>query len=399
VETGTSLVATSHHRLRIAQVAPLYEDVPPTGYGGTERVIAGLCDGLVADGHDVTLFATGGSRTSARLVPTIEVPLRKRMNAEEMADVAPHLHLRMLSEVYARAEEFDVIHAHTDVWTLPFTGSSNTPTVLTMHGRLDVAMAQRTLPLYPGAALVSISDHQRIALDGCPVDWLATIPNGLDLQAYHAAQRGGANYLAFVGRICPEKRPDIAVEVAARTGWPLRVAAKVDPTDRDYFEDQIAPLFEAHDVDFVGELCEADKPAFYAGAAATLFPSDWPEPFGLVMIESLAAGTPVIALRRGSVPEVLVDNVCGFICDDSDDMVCAVERLSELHSSACRRRAIDFGVDTMCQRYQRAYDTLLERAHTGVVTRSLTTGPRAAETRHRGVHRPSRDLVQTASRN
>ncbi len=208
---------------------------------------------------------------------------------------------------------------------------------------------------------MSISDHQRLALEGCPVDWLATIPNGLDLGAYQRQARGDGSYLCFVGRLCPEKRPDLAVEIAAKTGWPLRVAAKVDPSDEGYFEEQIAPLFEAHDVEFVGELGEDDKPAFYAGAAATLFPSDWPEPFGLVMIESLASGTPVIALRRGSVPEVLVDGKCGFICDDAEAMIAAVARLDEINSSSCRRRAADFGVDKMCDRYQQAYETLLDR--------------------------------------
>jgi glycosyltransferase involved in cell wall biosynthesis len=347
--------------MRIAQVAPLYENVPPTGYGGTERVIAGLCEGLVAVGHDVTLFATGRSRTSARLESFVEAPLRERMDAEELAVVGPHLHLRMLADVYGRSDEFDIIHAHTDVWTLPFAELADTPTVITMHGRLDVPLAQRSLSLYPGAALVSISEHQRLALAGYPVDWLATIPNGLDLGAYHRRARGQGSYLAFVGRLSPEKRPDIAVEIAARTGWPLRVAAKVDPVDRDYFEAQIAPLFDLHDVEFVGELGEDDKPAFYGDAAATLFPSDWPEPFGLVMIESLAAGTPVVALRRGSVPEVLVDGRCGFICDDTDAMIAAVARLDEIHSSVCRRRAADFSVDKMTARYQRAYELLLSR--------------------------------------
>jgi glycosyltransferase involved in cell wall biosynthesis len=283
------------------------------------------------------------------------------MDAAEMAEVSPHLHLRMLADIYRRSDEFDIIHAHTDVWTLPFAELSATPTVITMHGRLDVPIAQRPLSLYPGAALVSISDHQRLALEGCPVDWLATVPNGLDLAAYQRQEGGDRGYLAFVGRLCPEKRPDIAVEIAARTGWPLRIAAKVDPSDEQYFNEQIAPLFDAHDVDFVGELGEDDKPAFYAGAAATLFPSDWPEPFGLVMIESLAAGTPVIALRRGSVPEVLVDGMCGFICDDAEAMRAAVARLDELDRSSCRRRAADFGVESMCVRYQGAYETLLER--------------------------------------
>jgi glycosyltransferase involved in cell wall biosynthesis len=364
-------LTASQRRLRIAQVAPLYENVPPDGYGGTERVIAGLCDGLVAAGHDVTLFAAGGSQTSARLEPVVDAPLRQRMSAEEMAEVAPHLHLRMLSDIYARSDDFDIIHAHTDVWTLPFAEKSTTPTLITMHGRLDIPLAQQPLSLYPGAALVSISDDQRLALDGVDVGWLATIPNGLDLRAYQHQPRGRSDYLAFVGRLCPEKRPDIAVEIAAATGWPLRVAAKVDPCDQDYFDEQIAPLFEAHDVEFVGELGEDDKPAFYAGAVATLFPSDWPEPFGLVMIESLAAGTPVIALRRGSVPEVLVDGSCGYICDDTQGMIDAVARLDEIDPAMCRQRADDFNVDTMCTRYQRAYETLLRTRQATAPTLSL----------------------------
>src|SRR3954447_926271 len=258
--------------LRIAQVAPLYENVPPTGYGGTERVIAGLCDGLVAAGHEVTLFASGGSHTSARLEAVIDAPLRERMSAEEPAEVSPHMHLRMLSDIYARSDEFDIIHSHTDVWTLPFVEQSASPTVITMPGRLDIPLAQQPLSLYPGAALVSISDHQRLALEGFDVDWLATIPNGLDLHAYHDQPRGRGDYLAFVGRLSPEKRPDIAVEIAARTGWPLRVATKFAPCDKELLPEHIAPLLEANDVKLAGELVEDQKPAFYAGAEATLFP-------------------------------------------------------------------------------------------------------------------------------
>ncbi len=348
--------------MRIAQVAPLFESVPPTGYGGTERVIAGLCNGLVAAGHDVALFASGLSETSARLEAVVDAPLRERMSADELVAISPHLHLRLLSDVCLRAEEFDIIHFHTDVWTLPFAALMSTPSLVTLHGRLDIPQAQQTVPLYPRIPIVSISDHQRLALEGSPVNWLATVPNGLDLSAYHREARGRGDYLAFVGRLCPEKRPDLAIEVAARAGWPLRVAAKVDPTDLNYFQQHIAPLLDSHDVDFVGELGEAEKPAFYAGAAATLFPSDWPEPFGLVMIESLAAGTPVIALRRGAVPEILVDGRCGFICENADGMVDAVGRLDELDATNCRRRAADFRVEIMCNRYEHAYETLLERS-------------------------------------
>ncbi len=222
--------------MRIAQIAPLYEDVPPRTYGGTERVIAALCDGLVARGHDVTLFATGGSQTDARLESVISASLRVRMNPTEMADIGGHLHLRMLADVYGQASDFDVIHSHIDLTTLPFVESSVTPTVLTLHGRLDTPVVQRVLPMYPGVALVSISDHQRQAVDGLPVEWVATVPNGLDLGEYHRQRRGAGDYLAFVGRITEEKRPDLAVEVARRTGWPLRVAAKVDPVDVAYYQ-------------------------------------------------------------------------------------------------------------------------------------------------------------------
>jgi glycosyltransferase involved in cell wall biosynthesis len=346
--------------MRIAQIAPLFEDVPPPTYGGTERVIAGLCDALSAVGHDVTLFATASSQTSASLEPVVRAPLRLRMDADEMADIAPHLHLRMLADVAANADEFDIIHSHLDLLSLPFAGlGAGTPMVVTLHGRLDLSSVQRILPMYPEVAFVSISDSQRLPLDGEPIEWAATVPNGLDLGAYFAEPRGAGDYLAFVGRICPEKRPDLAIEIAVRSGWPLRIAAKVDPTDEDYFRDEIKPLLREQNVEYVGELCEADKPAFYAGAAATLFPSDWPEPFGLVLIESLAAGTPVVALRRGAVPEVIEHEVSGYVCDDVDDMADCLERAIMLDHEACRARAADFSVERMRERYERVYETVL----------------------------------------
>lgn len=354
--------------MRIAQVAPLYESVPPTGYGGTERVVAALCDGLVARGHEVTLFAAGGSTTGAELVACGTAPLRSRMSRAEMVDVAPHAHLRMLADVYAQQDRFDIIHSHVDIWTLPFAVGAPTPTVLTMHGRLDLDPVRRTLPLYPGAALVSISDHQRLAVADLALDWVATVPNGLDLSAYLTRRAEPGEHLAFVGRINPEKNPLAAVEVAARTGRALHVAAKIDPLDLDYYRDEVRPVFEAHDVRFVGEADEAAKPAFFGAAAATLFPSDWPEPFGLVMIESMAAGTPVVALRRGSVPEVIVDGVTGFVCDDVDEMVAAVGRIGEIDREACRRRARDFGVARMCAGYESVYDEVTRRRAGTVVT-------------------------------
>jgi glycosyltransferase involved in cell wall biosynthesis len=221
--------------VRVAQIAPLFEAVPPTAYGGTERVIAALCDGLVELGNDVTLFAADTSSTRAHLEAVVPTPLRVRMSRREMIDVAPHLHLRMLADVYARAEEFDVIHSHADVWTLPFAENVATPTVLTLHGRLDLEHVRQTVPLYPRAALVSVSDYQRRPLDGLDVNWVATVYNGLDLGCYRAAPRRQGDHLAFIGRISPEKGPALAVEIARRTSRRLHVAAKVDPLDVEYY--------------------------------------------------------------------------------------------------------------------------------------------------------------------
>jgi glycosyltransferase involved in cell wall biosynthesis len=345
--------------MRIAQIAPLYEAVPPTAYGGTERVIAALSNGLTALGHEVTLFAAGGSDTRAQLIEVVPAPLRVRMTREEMIDVAPHLHLRMLADVFERADEFDIIHSHTDIWTLPFARKVETPTVITMHGRLDLPHVRHTLPLYPDVPMISISDHQRRAVRDLPVNWAATVYNGLELSAYHAARTPRGRHLAFVGRINAEKGPALAVEVARRTHRSLHVAAKIDPLDLEYYRTEIEPMFRRHGVDFHGELEEPDKPDFYASAAATLFPSDWPEPFGLVMIESMAAGTPVIALRRGSVPEIIIDGVTGFICDTVDDMVNAVHRIDELDPDACRRRAASFDASRMCAEYEQAFNSVV----------------------------------------
>ena len=345
--------------MRIAQIAPLYETVPPSGYGGTERVVAALCDGLIDLGHDVTLFAAGPSSTRARCVEVVPSPLRHRMSRQEMIEVAPHIHLRMLADLYDQADEFDIIHSHVDIWTLPFAHCSMTPTVLTLHGRLDLEHVRRTLELYPFVPLVSISEHQRGALRDIPLNWIATVHNGLDLARYFAAPRHDEGHLSFIGRIHPEKGPAVAVEIARRSGRQLRVAAKIDPLDVDYFRDEIDPLFQAHDVEFVGELDEDCKPDFYASAACTLFPSDWPEPFGLVMIESMAAGTPVIALRRGSVPEIVIDGYTGFICDDLPQMIDAITRVDEIDPDCCRRHAATFSAAKMSIEYERVYEKVL----------------------------------------
>jgi glycosyltransferase involved in cell wall biosynthesis len=229
-----------------------------------------------------------------------------------------------------------------------------------MHGRHDDDAARGTLALHPDAPLVSISNHQRLAVADLPLRWMATCPNGLELSSYIAPPASpGGDYLAFVGRITPEKRPDLAVEVARRSGRPLRVAAKIDPMDVDYWENEIRPLFRSADVEFLGEIGEVDKPSFFGQAAATLFPIDWPEPFGLVMIESLASGTPVVAMRRGSVPEVLTDGKSGFVCDSVDEMVEALDHLDQLRPDACRREAERFSASAMTDGYLDVYARLV----------------------------------------
>jgi glycosyltransferase involved in cell wall biosynthesis len=342
--------------VRIAQVAPLYEAVPPATYGGTERVIAALCDGLTELGHDVTLFAASASSTRAHL-ERVSRPLRTKMSRDELIEVAPHLHLRMLADVADRCEEFDVVHSHVDLWSLPFVHRSATPWLLTLHGRLDVEPIHGVLPLYPEVALASISDHQRVPLRDREIRWAGTVYNGLDFGHYPTRDGRHDGHLAFVGRISPEKGPTLAIEVARRTGLPLRLAAKVDPMDEEYFDAEVQPLL-GEDAQLVGEIDEKHKPAFLSSAMATLFPSDWPEPFGLVMVESMAAGTPVIALRRGAVPEIVEDGVSGFICDDIDAMVAAVRRVSDIDPEECRRRAARFSADRMCAGYMDIYRSL-----------------------------------------
>ena len=345
--------------MKIALVSPLFETVPPALYGGTERVIATLADELVGKGHEVTLFASAGSKTKARLETMTAAPLRLTMNRAELEEIAPHLHLRMLSEVYGRAEDFDIVHAHTDLWTLPFLTNASVPTVLTLHGRLDLDVVQRIFPLYPDTPLISISDSQREALDHFPIRWVATCHNGLDLSAYLRTPKRNDGYLAFVGRVTPEKRPDWAVEVARLAGMPIKIAAKIDPVDVDYWHDEIEGLMAADHVEFIGEISEADKPKFFANAAATVFPIDWPEPFGLVMIESLAAGTPVIALRNGAVPEVIDEGTTGFICDSLQGMADATLDIDGISSEACRRAARRFDGAAMAARYVDAYQRVI----------------------------------------
>jgi glycosyltransferase involved in cell wall biosynthesis len=316
-------------RLRIAQVAPLFESVPPQAYGGTERVVSYLTEELVALGHQVTLFASGDSRTAARLI----APCARALRLADCVDAIPY-HLVMLEQVARRAQEFDVVHFHVDYLHYPATRRDHIAHVTTLHGRLDLPELVPLYREYQEMPVVSISNAQREPLPW--LSWQATIHHGLPVDLYRPGT-GAGGYLAFVGRISPEKRVDHAIEIARRAGIPLRIAAKIDRADHEYFTQQIAPLLLHPDIELVGEIGEADKQAFFGNALALVFPIDWPEPFGLVMIEALACGTPVIARRRGSVSEIIEDGVTGFVFTDLDGAVAAVERVPALSRTSCRR--------------------------------------------------------------
>jgi glycosyltransferase involved in cell wall biosynthesis len=318
--------------MRIAQIAPLAEAVPPERYGGTERIVSYLTEELVRQGHEVTLFATGDSRTSAKLVACCPKALRLDTSVR---DPIPHI-LLMLDEVRRRAHGFDLLHFHMDLLHFPIFRDIAARTVTTLHGRLDLRDLHPLYRKFPEFPLVSISKDQRRPMP--PVNWVETVHHGLPPELLRFTAAPSNDYLAFLGRISPEKRPDRAIEIARRAGLPIRIAAKVDNADRDYFERHIKPLLDDPLVDFIGEIGDAQKSDFLGNARALLFPIDWPEPFGLVMIEALACGTPVIAYPHGSVPEVIEPGVTGFIVASIDAAVQAVGRIQQLDRSAIRRR-------------------------------------------------------------
>ncbi len=340
--------------MKIAQIAPLYESCPPKLYGGTERIVSYLTEELVRQGHDVTLFASGDSVTAAKLMPFATQALRLD---PAVRDPLPH-HVMMLDEVCRQADSFDVLHFHTDLLHCPMIRDFADRTVTTLHGRLDLPDLRPFYRAFPDQPLVSISDAQRRPMP--PVNWVGTVHHGLprDLLPFTAHPAG--RYLAFLGRISPEKRPDRAIQIAARAGLPLKIAAKVDKADLAYWEDVIAPMVAAHpNVEFIGEINEHQKADFLGNASALLFPIDWPEPFGLVMIEAMACGTPVIAFRCGSVPEVIDDGISGFIVHDIDEAVAAVKRLSELDRALVRRTfERRFTVQRMAEDYLAIYHQL-----------------------------------------
>lgn len=339
--------------MRIAQIAPLAEAVPPKLYGGTERVVSWLTEELVRQGHQVTLFASGDSETSATLAPDIPRGLRLAGIRDHTASL-----LVMLNDVLQRADEFDIIHFHVDLLQFPLFQNLFHKCVTTLHGRLDLADFHPIYRAFPGMPLISISDSQRAPLPP-PVNWIATIDHGLPASLYPFNPRGG-DYLAFLGRIAPEKRPDRAIEIAKRAGIPLKIAAKVDPADQEYFEHVIEPLLDHPLVEFIGEIGDEEKSKFLGNALALLFPIDWPEPFGLVMIEAMSTGTPIVAWRTGSVTKIIDEGVTGFIVESIEDAVSAVEKVRSLNRRAVRQRfEARFTSSQMAQSYLAAYEQLL----------------------------------------
>jgi glycosyltransferase involved in cell wall biosynthesis len=337
--------------MRIAQVAPLYEAVPPRLYGGTERIVAYLTDTLVELGHEVTLFASAEAQTRANLVAGRDRAIRLDP-CELKSDLAAHL--CMLYELHGRAREFDIIHFHVDMLHFPIFSEHARHTVTTLHGRLDLKDLDGAYRCWPEFPLVSISDHQRHPLPDA--SWHATIQHGLPIDLYLPPSRPSRDYLAFLGRISPEKRPDRAIEIARRSGLPLKIAAKIDRVDRAYFHAEIEPLLADPLVEYVGEIGDVDKAGFLGNAKALLFPIDWPEPFGLVMIEAMASGTPVIAWRCGSVTEVIDQETTGFIAESIDEAVAAVHRIDHIDRRLVRSIFEQrFTTDVMARNYLQLY--------------------------------------------
>ena len=316
--------------MKIAQIPPLYESVPPKLYGGTERVVAHLCDALVELGHEVTLFAAADAHTKACLIAVRDQAMR--LDAATLtSDLAAHL--VMLHEVKRRAAHFDILHFHVDMMHFPMFETYAQKCITTLHGRLDIKDLPMAYERWPGFGLVSISNAQRRPL--ADASWLATVAHGVPATQYRLQESEGS-YLAFLGRLSPEKCPDVAIRLAVRAGIPLKIAAKVDAVDRAYFEAQVRPLLDHPLVEFIGEIADERKADFLGKARALLFPIAWPEPFGLVMIEAMACGTPVIAYDRGAVPEIIEHGRSGFIVNSEDEALAAIARVNELDRRVVR---------------------------------------------------------------
>ena len=348
--------------MRIAQIAPLYEAVPPKLYGGTERIVSFLTEELVALGHDVTLFAAGDSVTSAKLESVW--PRALRLDPAMRDPIAPHMLL--LERIIQMADQFDVLHFHIDYLPFSLFTRQKKPWLTTMHGRLDLQELQPTFDMFPHVPLVSISNAQRRPLP--QANFVGTVLHGLPAGLLGPVPGMKQEYLAFLGRIAPEKGPDRAIRIARRAGIPLKMAAKVDNADKAYFDSVIKPMLNGEGVEMIGEINDAQKPAFLSGAHALLMPIDWPEPFGLVMIEAMACGTPVIAMNRGSVPEVIDDGVTGFIVEDDIGSVGAVEQLDQLDRTRVRERFEQrFTAKRMAEDYLAVYRRLENRTKLRII--------------------------------
>jgi glycosyltransferase involved in cell wall biosynthesis len=358
--------------MRIAQVAPLYESCPPQLYGGTERVVSYLTEELVRQGHEVTLFASGDSQTKA----TLQAPCARALRLDaQCIDPLPY-HFIALHRLAQSADGFDIIHFHTDYLHFPLFAQQWSKTLTTLHGRLDLPDLPPILREFAMMPLVSISNAQRVPVPWA--NWYGTVHHGLPTSLYTRCG-GDGGYLAFLGRICPEKRPDWAIEIARRAGLPLTIAAKVDKVDRTYYKTRIKPLLKDPLVEFFGEIGDDEKGAFLGDAMALLFPIDWPEPFGLAVIEAMANGTPIIAFGQGSVPEIVDHGVTGFVVDDVDEAVAAIPLVKALDRSAIRRRFEErFSVERMARDYLALYDSVLRRGTVDAVLNSAAAAQAAA---------------------
>ena len=348
--------------MRIAQVSPLYESCPPQFYGGTERVVSYLTEELVRQGHEVTLFASGDSQTLGAL----QAPCERALRLDPQCKAPLAYHFISLNRVARTADAFDIIHFHTDYLHFPLFARHWQKTLTTLHGRLDLPDLPPVFREFSMMPLVSISNAQRAPLAWA--NWYGTVHHGLPTSLYRKGS-GQGGYLAFLGRICPEKRPDWAVEIARRAGLPLRVAAKVDKADHAYYRNEIEPLFEDPLVTFIGEIDEFSKEAFLGNAMALLLPLDWPEPFGLVLIEAMANGTPVIAFRRGSVPEIIDRGVTGFVVDSVDEAVAMIPLAQALDRDAIRGCfEKSFSAERMAGDYVMLYNELIRSRRNAVLT-------------------------------
>ena len=341
--------------MRIAQVAPLFEPVPPELYGGAERVVSYLTEELVRRGHEVTLFASGDSKTAGRLCGV--VPRSLRLDPDSLDPSA--FHVAGLAHAFALADEFDLIHCHVDYLAFPFARACPVPCVHTLHGRMDLSHWAELLAVFPDMHLVSISDYQRTPLESLRYDWAGTVCHGLP-ESQFCLYPGTGGYLASLSRISPEKHPEVAVEVAVKTGIPLKMAGKVDRADRDFFRHEVEPLLDHPLVEYLGEIHESERIGLLGNALALLFPIDWPEPFGLVMVEAMALGTPVIACKSGSVPEVVDEGITGFIVSDAAGMAEAVGKIPDIDRERCFLHAQSrFSAAAMADGYERVYRAII----------------------------------------